>query len=121
VRIYRPAPPSTQSAKCSSHSWVIDWDILQGAGRWENPLMGWASTADYMQATNLKFGTREQAVAFCERQGESRSMFHVKWMEIGETRRTWDRRRAGWERDARDEIVPFKSTADKRTTVTAEY
>lgn len=75
MRIYRPAPPSTQSAKCSSHSWVIDWDILQGAGRWENPLMGWASTADYMQATNLKFGTREQAVAFCERQGESGSLF----------------------------------------------
>lgn len=44
VRIYRPAPPVTSSAKVPSHSWRIDWDILQGGGRWENPLMGWASS-----------------------------------------------------------------------------
>ncbi len=44
VRIYRPAPPATSSAKGTSHNWRIDWDILQGAGRWENPLMGWASS-----------------------------------------------------------------------------
>lgn len=44
VRIYRPAPPVTQSAKTNSHHWRIDWDILPGSNRWENPLMGWASS-----------------------------------------------------------------------------
>ena len=24
--------------------WRLDWDILPGGGRWENPLMGWASS-----------------------------------------------------------------------------
>ena len=48
VRIYRPAPPSTSSAKTTSHHWRIDWDILQGAGRWENPLMGWASSCVHL-------------------------------------------------------------------------
>lgn len=31
--------------------------------------MGWASTADYVQATRLAFGSREEAVRFAERQG----------------------------------------------------
>ncbi|OAV90426.1 hypothetical protein PTTG_05119 [Puccinia triticina 1-1 BBBD Race 1] len=69
VRIYRPSPTTMQSAKANNHTWVLDWDTLQGAGRWENPLMGWASTADYMQGSNLKFDSSEAAVAFCEKQG----------------------------------------------------
>ncbi|BGO93442.1 hypothetical protein NBRC10512_004665 [Rhodotorula toruloides] len=69
VRIFRPAPSPTSSAKGTSHHWRIDWDILQGAGRWENPLMGWASSGDYMQGTHLKFNSKEDAVAFAEKQG----------------------------------------------------
>jgi NADH dehydrogenase (ubiquinone) Fe-S protein 4 len=53
-----------QSAKGKTKKWILDWDILQGAGRWENPLMGWASSADYMQGTNMAFRSREDAVAF---------------------------------------------------------
>jgi NADH dehydrogenase (ubiquinone) Fe-S protein 4 len=70
VRIYRPSAPSTQSAKISSHHWRLDWDPLSG-GKWENPLMGWASSADYMQATHVKFNTKEDAIHFCEKQGQS--------------------------------------------------
>lgn len=70
VRIYRPAVPSTSSAKYTSHHWRLDWDILQGGGRWENPLMGWASSADYVQGTHVKFNTKEDAIHFCEKQGE---------------------------------------------------
>ncbi|GAA6033828.1 hypothetical protein JCM8097_000362 [Rhodosporidiobolus ruineniae] len=69
VRIYRPAPPAMSSAKGTSHHWRVDWEILQGAGRWENPLMGWASSADYMQGTHLKFNSRDDAIHFCEKQG----------------------------------------------------
>ena len=53
-----------QSAKGKTKRWVIDWDVLQGAGRWENPLIGWASSADYMQGTGLFFKSKEDAVAF---------------------------------------------------------
>jgi NADH dehydrogenase (ubiquinone) Fe-S protein 4 len=53
-----------QSAKGKTKVWKLDWDVLPGAGRWENPLMGWASSADYMQGTELKFVTAEEAVAF---------------------------------------------------------
>ena len=53
-----------QSAKGKTKKWILDWDVLQGAGRWENPLMGWASSADYMQGTNMAFRSKEDAVAF---------------------------------------------------------
>ncbi|GAA94932.1 uncharacterized protein L969DRAFT_609462 [Mixia osmundae IAM 14324] len=83
VRIFKPAPPTTQSAQSTSHHWRVDWDILQGGGRWENPLMGWASTADYMQGTHVKFNSKEDAIHFCEKQGwqfyvQEPSEFHYK-------------------------------------------
>lgn len=64
VRIFKPSKNTMQSAKGKTKVWRIDWDVLQGAGRWENPLMGWASSADYMQGTTLAFRTREDAVRF---------------------------------------------------------
>lgn len=60
-----------QSGKAGLNHWRIDFDTLAGSGRWINPLMGWASTADYMQGTSLKFATELEAVRFCEKQGES--------------------------------------------------
>ena len=64
VRIYKPTKTTMQSAKGKTKRWLIDWDTLQGAGRWENPLMGWASSADYMQGTQMAFPSKEEAVAF---------------------------------------------------------
>lgn len=69
VRIFKPTKNTMQSAKGKTKVWRIDWDVLQGSGRWENPLMGWASSADYMQGTTLAFRTREDACRFAERQG----------------------------------------------------
>lgn len=47
----------------------MDWDPLPKGGRWENPLMGWASSADFMQGTNVKFKSKEDAIAFAQKQG----------------------------------------------------
>jgi len=69
VRIFQPTRSTTQSGTGKSTRWRIDWDILQGAGRWENPLMGWASSGDYMQGTRMSFRTKEDAVHFAEKQG----------------------------------------------------
>ncbi|CAK9783221.1 hypothetical protein CC85DRAFT_325101 [Cutaneotrichosporon oleaginosum] len=69
VRIFKPTKNTMQSAKGKTRVWRIDWDVLPGSGRWTNPLMGWQSSADYMQGTTLAFRTREDAVRFAERQG----------------------------------------------------
>ncbi|OCF56276.1 NADH dehydrogenase (ubiquinone) Fe-S protein 4 [Kwoniella mangroviensis CBS 10435] len=69
VRIYRPTKSTMQSAKGKTKRWLLDWDVLQGAGRWENPLMGWAASADYVQGTSLAFPSKEAAVRYAEKQG----------------------------------------------------
>ncbi|KAI9064637.1 hypothetical protein FKP32DRAFT_1611089 [Trametes sanguinea] len=69
VRIFQPTRSTTQSGSGKSNRWRIDWDTLPGAGRWENPLMGWASSADYMQGTRLSFRSKEDAIHFAEKQG----------------------------------------------------
>ncbi|KAI6138773.1 Ndufs4, NADH dehydrogenase Fe-S protein 4 [Pisolithus tinctorius] len=69
VRIFQPTRNTMQSGPAKSERWRIDWDILQGGGRWENPLMGYASSADYMQGTRLSFATKEAAIHFAEKQG----------------------------------------------------
>lgn len=67
--IYRPAKTATQSGSWHGHQWRMDWDILQKGHRWENPLMGWQSSADFMQGTKVTFKTREDAIRFAEKQG----------------------------------------------------
>ncbi|TFK52587.1 hypothetical protein OE88DRAFT_1627743 [Heliocybe sulcata] len=69
VRIFQPARSTTQSGSAKTNRWRLDWDILPGGGRWENPLMGWGSSADYMQGTRMSFRSKEDAIHFAEKQG----------------------------------------------------
>ncbi|ETS73608.1 NADH-ubiquinone oxidoreductase subunitA [Pestalotiopsis fici W106-1] len=69
VRIYQPAKPATQSGNWGSHHWRMDWDVLSKGHRWENPLMGWQSSGDFMQGTHLNFKSKEDAITFAEKQG----------------------------------------------------
>ncbi|KAJ0118948.1 hypothetical protein J7T55_013204 [Diaporthe amygdali] len=69
VRIYKQAKPATQSGDWQSKKWRMDWDVLPKGHRWENPLMGWQSSGDYMQGTHLSFKSKEDAVHFAEKQG----------------------------------------------------
>merc|ERR1712000_434522 len=69
VRIYKEAKPATQSGDFRSQHWRMDWDILPKGHRWENPLMGWQSSGDFMQGTKVNFKSKEDAIAFVEKQG----------------------------------------------------
>jgi NADH dehydrogenase (ubiquinone) Fe-S protein 4 len=67
--IYKPAKTATQSGNWHSHQWRMDWDVLNKGHRWENPLMGWQSSADAMQGTHLNFQSKEDAIRFASKQG----------------------------------------------------
>jgi NADH dehydrogenase (ubiquinone) Fe-S protein 4 len=69
TRIYKASKPATQSGTWHGHHWRMDWDILQKGHRWENPLMGWQSSGDYMQGTHLNFKSKEDAILFAQKQG----------------------------------------------------
>jgi NADH dehydrogenase (ubiquinone) Fe-S protein 4 len=68
-RIYKEAKTATQSGDWHAHHWRMDWDILSKGHRWENPLMGWQSSADFMQGTHINFKSKEDAIRFAEKQG----------------------------------------------------
>lgn len=73
VRIYEPAKNAMQSGTNQTHYWRLDWEIDSKSNRWENDLIGWQSSGDYMQGTHLKFSSAEDAVHFCEKQGRGES------------------------------------------------
>ncbi|KAL0979910.1 hypothetical protein UPYG_G00191480 [Umbra pygmaea] len=68
VHIFVPARNAMQSGAHGIKKWKMDFDTRE---RWENPLMGWASTADPMSNVNLTFTSKEDAIAFAEKNGWS--------------------------------------------------
>ncbi|CCE33820.1 NADH:ubiquinone oxidoreductase 21kD subunit [Claviceps purpurea] len=69
VRIYKEAKPATQSGDFRTERWRMDWDVLGKGHRWENSLMGWQSSGDFMQGTHVNFKSKEDAIYFAEKQG----------------------------------------------------
>ena len=67
ARIYRPAKTAMQSGSAKTKDWVLDYE--PEAPRAVEPLMGWTSSGDMRQQLRLRFDTREEAVAYCERRG----------------------------------------------------
>ena len=66
VRIYQAAKTAMQSGINETKHWKMDFDVME---RWENPLMGWSSSGDTVQALRIKFSSKQAAINFAERQG----------------------------------------------------
>lgn len=67
VRIYKPARNAMQSGKGKSGYWVLEF--VADAPRERDPLMGWTSSGDTRQQVKLTFDTRDEAIAYAEREG----------------------------------------------------
>lgn len=67
VRIYKPSRNAMQSGRAKYHHWVVEFEASQP--RTVDPLMGWTSSADTRQQVKLTFETKEEAIAYCEREG----------------------------------------------------
>lgn len=67
ARIYRHSPSVTQSGPGAAKPWRLAFD--PEAPRSIEPLMGWTSSGDMKQQIRLSFETREEAVAYAEREG----------------------------------------------------
>uniref|UniRef100_A0A803YAN7 NADH dehydrogenase [ubiquinone] iron-sulfur protein 4, mitochondrial n=1 Tax=Meleagris gallopavo TaxID=9103 RepID=A0A803YAN7_MELGA len=68
VHIFVPARNAMQAGVNNTKKWKMEFDNRE---RWENPLMGWASTADPLSNMVLTFSTKEDAIAFAEKNGWS--------------------------------------------------
>jgi hypothetical protein len=67
ARIFRPAKNAMQSGKAQTQAWRLTYEPEQP--RMIEPLMGWTSSGDMRQQLTLHFDTKEEAVAYCEREG----------------------------------------------------
>jgi len=67
ARIFRPAKTAMQSGQASTRDWVLDFE--PEVPRQVEPLMGWTSSFDTRAQVRLRFQTKEEAVAYCERNG----------------------------------------------------
>jgi hypothetical protein len=76
ARIYKPARTAMQSGTAKTKEWVLDYEPEQP--RTVKPLMGWTSSADMKQQVRLNFDTKEEAVAYCERNGIPYEVFESK-------------------------------------------
>ena len=65
ARIYKPSKTAMQSGFANTKAWVLDFE--PEAPRQVEPLMGWTSSGDMRQQLRLRFDSREEAVAYCER------------------------------------------------------
>lgn len=67
VRIYQRPKSAMQSGHGTLHNWVVEWQ-RQEAQR-PDPLMGWIGGAETQTQVALFFPTREDAIAYAERNG----------------------------------------------------
>jgi hypothetical protein len=67
ARIYKPARTAMQSGSARTKEWVLEHEAQQP--RAIDPLMGWTSSRDTRSQVKLEFATREEAIAYAERNG----------------------------------------------------
>lgn len=67
ARIYRPAKTAMQSGTAKTSRWLLEFEPQRA--REIDPLMGWTSSSDMRQQVKLWFDTREEAVAYAQRNG----------------------------------------------------
>jgi ETC complex I subunit conserved region len=66
ARIYRRAQSTTQSGR-GKQDWVLEYEPEKPQEI--EPLMGWTSSSDMKSQVKLKFDTKEEAIAYAERNG----------------------------------------------------
>lgn len=64
VRISKPSKNVMQSGTANTNTWKIEFDSRE---RWQYWLMGWTSSNDPMSNLTMNFPTKEDAIAFCDK------------------------------------------------------
>lgn len=67
AHIFKPARSAMQSGIARTEDWVLQHEAT--APLEIDPLMGWTSTRDMGSQINLTFATKDEAIAYAERNG----------------------------------------------------
>lgn len=80
VRIYQPAKTAMQSGKARTRKWCLAPE--DGAPGYVEPLMGWVGMRDTQQQVDLRFDSKEEAIAYAEKKGFSYSVTEPKQRQV---------------------------------------
>jgi hypothetical protein len=75
ARLYPAAKTAMQSGAAKAKGWILDYEPEEP--QQVEPLMGWTSSGDMKQEVRLNFPTKDEAIAFCERQGIAYQVFEA--------------------------------------------
>ena len=64
ARIYKPARTAMQQGRAKTRDWVLEWEPAEA--RRAEPLMGWIASGDTRRQVQLRFETKEAAIAYAE-------------------------------------------------------
>lgn len=67
VKIYQPAKSTMQSGRGKTAFWLLEYELE--SKRTPEPLMGWVASKDTLNQVRMRFETKEEAVAFAEKNG----------------------------------------------------
>lgn len=65
--IFKPCKNVMQSGSNNSNQWILQFN--SDVPRWENPVMGWSSSRDPVQALTLKFDSSQEAIRYAQSEG----------------------------------------------------
>ena len=65
ARIYQPAKNALQSGLANTRQWIVEYEPEQA--KQTDQLMGWVSSSDMRGQVKLKFESKEDAIAYAER------------------------------------------------------
>ncbi len=67
ARIYRPAKTATSSGRAKARTWILEMEPTSPKSI--DPLCGWSGSDDTQQQLQLKFPSKEAALAYAKRKG----------------------------------------------------
>lgn len=67
VRIFQPSKTAMQSGRANTRQWVLEFEPAEPKSI--DPLMGWVSSGDTLGQVKLRFDSKDEAIAFAEKNG----------------------------------------------------
>ena len=67
VRIYQPSKSAMQSGRANTRHWLLEF--APSEPKRPDELMGWIGSGDTRRQVRLRFDSRDEAVAYAERNG----------------------------------------------------
>jgi hypothetical protein len=80
VRIYKPSKSAMQSGRRNTDRWVLEFEPSQP--KETDFLMGWIGSSDTKGQVCLRFRSKEEAVAFAEKNGMAYRLQEPKTMRV---------------------------------------